>query len=400
MPQDLILFGHGGSYNHGCEAIVRSTLEILGRLPGGAPHTALYSSDPPSDREFGLDSLVELHEQRRPFCIWNPADDLAMVLRKFFHRDQLSLHRFFSGTMDGVRDSLCVSIGGDMYCYGRLPWLYYLHSQLKEQHNRTLLWGCSVDNSSFLPESLEDLRRYDRIVTRESVSLALFAEHGFTNVALYPDPAFALRPREIRPAELPAPPDPARTLALNISPLMRRYQGKSPLTENVRGLIRHVLRDTDLDILLLPHVNGWTEQENDHAFLRSLLESCRSAGEDTARIRLLGRQYSCEELKFIISRCRFLVTARTHASIAAYSTGVPALVLGYSPKARGIARDIFGDEKHYVVPVQRLEGERHLSDAFDWMVHNEAAIRAHLDRVMPDYIARAYAAGQEIAALL
>lgn len=44
---------------------------------------------------------------------------------------------------------------------------------------------------------------------------------------------------------------------------------------------------------------------------------------------------SCGDLKGYISRCRFLVAARTHASIAAYSTGVPALVAGYSVKARG-----------------------------------------------------------------
>lgn len=44
----------------------------------------------------------------------------------------------------------------------------------------------------------------------------------------------------------------------------------------------------------------------------------------------------CGDLKGYISRCRFLVAARTHASIAAYSTGVPALVAGYSVKARGL----------------------------------------------------------------
>ncbi len=46
---------------------------------------------------------------------------------------------------------------------------------------------------------------------------------------------------------------------------------------------------------------------------------------------------------------------RTHATIAAYSTGVPTLVVGYSVKARGIARDLFGTEDGYVLPVQQLK---------------------------------------------
>ena len=39
----------------------------------------------------------------------------------------------------------------------------------------------------------------------------------------------------------------------------------------------------------------------------------------------------------------------------AYSSCVPTLVVGYSVKARGIARDIFGTEDRYVLPVQSLQ---------------------------------------------
>jgi polysaccharide pyruvyl transferase WcaK-like protein len=63
---------------------------------------------------------------------------------------------------------------------------------------------------------------------------------------------------------------------------------------------------------------------------------------------------NCRELKHIISRCRFFIGARTHVTIAAYSSCVPTLVLGYSVKSRGIARDLFGTEVGYVLPVQKL----------------------------------------------
>ena len=48
------------------------------------------------------------------------------------------------------------------------------------------------------------------------------------------------------------------------------------------------------------------------------------------------------------------IGARTHATIAAYSSCVPTLVVGYSIKARGIAKDLFGTDEGYVLPVQAL----------------------------------------------
>ena len=75
--------------------------------------------------------------------------------------------------------------------------------------------------------------------------------------------------------------------------------------------------------------------------------------------------HNAMELKGYIARCRFMVVARTHASIAAYSTQVPTLVVGYSVKARGIAKDIFGTEENYVIPVQSLTKESELTEVTD-----------------------------------
>ena len=60
--------------------------------------------------------------------------------------------------------------------------------------------------------------------------------------------------------------------------------------------------------------------------------------KSTGRVMLV-QDCNCEELKGYISRCRFFIGARTHATIAAYSSQVPTLVVGYSVKAKGIAKD-------------------------------------------------------------
>ena len=85
-----------------------------------------------------------------------------------------------------------------------------------------------------------------------------------------------------------------------------------------------------------------------------------------------------------------------HATIAAYSSWVPTLVVGYSVKARGIARDLFGTEEGYVLPVQALENPEELIQAYDRMMEREQEIRGRLEGMMPEYCAEAKAAGDEI----
>ena len=58
------------------------------------------------------------------------------------------------------------------------------------------------------------------------------------------------------------------------------------------------------------------------------------------------------------------------------STCVSTLAGGYSVKARGIARDIFGTEKNYVIPVQSLEHEDDLVNAFKYTQENEESIKS------------------------
>ena len=58
------------------------------------------------------------------------------------------------------------------------------------------------------------------------------------------------------------------------------------------------------------------------------------------------------------------VGCRTHSTIAAYSTCVPTLVVGYSIKSRGIAKDLFGDYKDLVIPIEDLENGVDLVEKF------------------------------------
>lgn len=76
------------------------------------------------------------------------------------------------------------------------------------------------------------------------------------------------------------------------------------------------------------------------------------------------------------------------------------MVIGYSVKAKGIAKDIFGTYENYVLPVQSLSNKDDLINSFEWMKDNEDDIRNHLNEFMPEYKEKALQGKVEIEKLL
>lgn len=180
------------------------------------------------------------------------------------------------------------------------------------------------------------------------------------------------------------------TIGINVSPMVVESEKKGGITMACyEELIRYLILHTDMQIALIPHVI-W-EQNDDRRPLHELFLKF----EDTGRVLEIP-DGSCEELKGYIGSCRFFVGARTHATIAAYSSLVPTLVIGYSVKARGIARDLFGTEEGYVLPVQKLQDPGELVRAFSSIYEREAEIKGNLQEIMPSYVERALLTGREI----
>ena len=183
-------------------------------------------------------------------------------------------------------------------------------------------------------------------------------------------------------------------VGLNVSPMVVERESRSGITmENYRHLIRHILETTGMGVVLIPHV-VW-KSNDDRTVLRALYKEFLNTG----RVVLI-EDSDCETLKGYISRCRFFIGARTHSTIAAYSSLVPTMVLGYSVKARGIALDLFGTWENYVLPVQSLQEEDELAKGFDWLLREERAIKKRLETVMPGYLERARQTGRMLSRLL
>lgn len=379
------LYHHVGSGNKGCEALVDSTGAMLRRM---FPDTdiALYSQRPDEDTDSRYETVSSVipvtSYPAEPLHLWEKAYLKSLRLKSAHSADM----RFYAKTMRQLPmdERVYLSIGGDTYCYGENSFMHAFNAELKRRGMTTVLWGCSLDESSFTSENAADLRTYDAIFARESGTYTLLREKGFTkNVYLHPDPAFTLAAEEL---PLPDGFIPGNTIGINASPLVFKYENgdrKGVGMQAYERLIESVLRNTDCSVLLVPHV-FWSFSDD-----RSILGELYAKYRSNDRVLMLDKAYSARELKGFIGRCRAFIGARTHSTIAAYSSCVPTLVLGYSVKSVNIALDLFGKTDGFVVPVDELEDADGLSRAFDRLMQTEQLHRQILSERVPDYIRKA-----------
>ena len=250
-----------------------------------------------------------------------------------------------------------------------------LTKEIRKHCRSSILWGCSIDPEAITPDIQEDLAGYDLITARESITYQLLKGIN-PNTIRVADPAFLLERIDL---PLPKGFQEGNTVGINVSPLIMKYGTESSLIlDNYRLLIHFILTETDMSVCLIPHV-VWP-YNND---LEPIDMLYHDFGNSSRVSKILDG--NCCELKGYIARCRFFVGARTHATIAAYSTCVPTLVVGYSVKSRGIAQDLFGTDEGYVLPVQALKSKEDLKFSFQQIVKKEQELRNRLEDVIPDY---------------
>lgn len=369
----IMLYNHGGFGNRGCEAIVRSTAAMF------APHAkvALASDQPELDRAAGVAQVKRIvSSEIAPYSARRFINSIGFRLGMPREHEVARKH----GTVIdlGRRSDVCLSIGGDTYCYGHQEHLQVINGRLRRAGRPLVLWGCSIEPELIAGETLRDLQAYDLIVARESITAEAMRSAGLP-VRQWCDPAFTLAWEEL---PLPEGWREGKTVGLNVSPLiLDKAKDGRKASDAFVALVRHILRTSDCAVALVPHV-FWPHDNDEDA-----LSAIKAQFEDEPRVFMLPGTLSSVQLKGYIRRLSALVTARTHASIAGYSSAVPTLVIGYSVKAKGIARDLFGEEAGHLIPVQELSGEAELIGAYDAMIGRAQQERDDLQARLPAYTA-------------
>ena len=373
------LFNHEGSKNHGCEAIVRGSMNIIENSDEKAEF--VLSSNNPSDDKIINNITVKAARTR---ALTKVEKLIAAVDLKINNSETYALQKMYSPIVSDAEDcDVCLSVGGDTYCYGDNHGIQVLTRELKKRGKKTVLWGASIGAEDLSERKLESLRDFDAIFTREPITYELLKANGANdNIYLFSDPAFCMERVEVEPIDGFTR---ENTLGFNISPLVA--SGDPRKKEIAEDFLRFVFENTTMKVLLIPHVVE--ENNNDYDFMKPIFEKF----EHTGRIAILPPDLEARQYKGYIAGTRFFVGARTHSTIAAYSSGVPTIALGYSVKARGIAKDIFGEEK-YVLDIKAMTDYEELRDEFLKLLENENEIRRELMKSIPLRMRSAMEAGE------
>lgn len=369
-------YSHGGCENHGCEAIVRALSALI---KSHEPETKikLYTLNAKSDKSGSLPNIDEVEE----FKYILPAKATAVQKLKISLLSRNSQKRadeyYYSLSCKNpslAENDIYISVGGDNYCYGDNHMAAALNKELKRLNKKTVLWGCSIGEENLTEEKILDLKTFDLIVARESLTYEILIKHGIDkNTVLYPDPAFTLDVDSDTEKMFKIK---SGALGFNFSSMAADYSGnKEKSKEIIIEFLRYVLNKSEKEIIMIPHV-AW-----DQGILSEITQAL-----DSERVTLIPNNLTAAQYKSIISRCDMFIGARTHATIAAYSTCVPTLVIGYSVKSKGIAKDIFGTYENLVVPVSEIDSAKKMIDVYESFLKEKERYRKHLQNFIPEYI--------------
>ena len=364
------MFFHNGSLNRGCEAIVRSGVAIIkSQNPNAVVNLASFNPD--------SDAIIPLVDQifdARNVIIkkFSLVGLIAAFKFKLFKDETYFLRKQQYNIIKLIQEhDVFLSIGGDNYCYGEQPWLYEIDRNIKKAGKKLVLWGASIGDEDLSNDKIADLKSFDLILARESLTYEILNNNGLKNVKLCADGAFTMKKEEL---PLPNEWQIGNTIGFNFSPLV--WNKNSASQQAAFDLVQHILDTTDMTIAFTPHV---IEKGNDdYECLQSFYEKFKA----TNRVLLLSNNLNAIQYKGYIARMRFFIGARTHATIAAYSTLIPTLVLGYSIKSKGIAKDIFGEEK-LVLSIKEISDSQKLIAKFEEMKSQENEIITQLANSIP-----------------
>lgn len=398
----ILLVQHAGCYNRGCEAILRSTLQLLREyLPGCQLVASVYDFE--ADRKYLKDREPDLRLiPARPSVpqkyswkwfktgmkrrlLYDRVPDTVYANREEYERADIVLH-----------------IGGDnLIPSTTVSWSYLRELAFAKQLGaKSVAWACSINPclESETARFAAALRTIDLITVRESETLEYLLDIGVTkNVVRVADPAFLLEPDTSNSA--------LRSLngkayvGLGVSALVAikrankysEYRGY--LQANV-GFARWLLANEEYDLVLVPHVTGKDDVNDDRIPCRAVYEALG----DTSRVSILEANMNAAQMKGAISRFKYFIGARTHSTIASYTSFVPTISIGYSIKATGLNRDLLGTEE-FLLDAKALSDSR-LIETFKKLQARADDIRGKLEQTVPQSQALAKKNAAAVAELL
>lgn len=369
--------------NRGCEGIAKGTALILNETK---VNLIGLCRNIPLDNQLGTANFITLF----PYKTLTLLEKVYNKIIKVFKKLHIGYHLKYK-EVDQMRhflkyvssDSIMISTGGDMMCYDDSSPSISSVKLAKEKGIKTVLWGCSMGKENLTPKKEIALKSFSLIYARETLSYTFFKSIGLENVICLPDPAFVL---ESEICSLPECFKTAKIIGLNFSNfIIGNNDLNTPFGDEVRKLLGYIFDNTDMNVLLVPHVM-WQDQD-DRLICNTIVSEFRNYSSRITVLDSERRNYL--QIRYVISKCHSFIGARTHAVISAYSTCVPAIALGYSIKSKGIAKDLNLPDELVVDTVHEIKHGQ-LLNSFHYLEANYSTIKSHLEEIIPTYRKKAY----------
>lgn len=397
----FILAGNGPYANRGCEAIVRGTVKIIGKYYNNPSFLCVshfrddeqYSKQ--RNEEFDR-SIIHKRTNRRG-KIWTQ-QGLGNRIKGLINPMESSNYTYHEMFPYIGEARAVLSIGGDNYSldYG-IPKLFTdLDDIVLREKKKMIIWGASVGPFSKIPKyekyMINHLKKINAIFVRESATLEYLKEKGIKdNVFKVADPAFLMDPIEPKENRFDIEDG---AIGINFSPLMSRYITNGDINAWIKiaaKIVSKICECTSRKIYLIPHVTNPHITGNDYLFLKNVL---LKSNNKMKSIVLIPPIYNAAETKWIISKMKIFAGARTHSTIAALSSFIPTLSFAYSIKAKGINKDIFGNEFYCLNPKEF--NSKIIIEKIQIMIDKSSIIENDLRMIIPEFQERALLAGEHL----
>lgn len=362
---NVYLYGIGGVYNYGCEAMVRS---ISKQLKEVIPHCNVkyisknYEDDVKRLSDCSEVDIVKANNAHGRYYKYNVITRGLKLIRRILQYerdiDNISITTEWVGSCD-----LLIVIGGDVF--DLLPLKYrtakYRNERIavsnlvKKSGGDVILWGISIGDfdedlvaKQVLLHYLNNTMNHGFI--RDKKSFDYLKRNDVKNIELCTDPAFALR-------TLQTSSERKKIIGFNLSPLANRYLSSNNDCDEWIQKWSKVIHSVACklgyeEIMLIPHVvNESYPRDDDFLYLKRVKETLDKMG---CNCELISGNLGFLSVKKYLVKCDIILSARMHCAVNAVTCGVPTIFLSYSPKSIGMCKHVYGDNMNMVVKMEDL----------------------------------------------
>jgi polysaccharide pyruvyl transferase WcaK-like protein len=400
MKNNLFIMAGNGPYtNRGCEAIIRGSVKIINNEFKESKY--IVSTVFSNDNDLNAQKLKE-YDKNIIHTKINVSDKKYDIywfiekMRKYYNKTGEKI--VFGQLNEYIKYSTAVlSVGGDNYSldYG-IPRLFVaLDDYVIKRKIPLIIWGASVgpfnSNIDYEKFILNHLKKIDGIFVRESASYEYLIGKGIkSNVYRVADPAFLMDIEKVDNFKFDISLN--DSIGINLSPLFANFLFNGNMkkwVEYAAKIVDSIIEKFKRPVVLIPHVGSKSENWDDFSFLKDVYEICN---KDKSLIKLVSNDYNAAQMKWIISKLYIFAGARTHSTIAAFSTGIPTLSFSYSLKSKGINKDIY-DCYDYCLNPKEIK-INNILEKFEMIIERHSYLKEKINSALPNIKKEAMIAGK------